>query len=271
MMVVIANSCLTEERVACSQVAKPSLPTRKTLYAPTWDAGTNVMEESLLQDHLKRVHAIAVRMHQRLPRHVLLQDLVQAGAVGLLDALRRFDRGRGTRFDSYSNIRIQGAIVDSLRQNDWGPRDLRRNQRRLEEVQSGLRRARDPEPDEMAIARELGMSLGDLHRLVQEVHTSQVCQLAPEQPATADERHNPLVTVIRSQCLSRIHRAMHLLSDGERQVINLYYFHEITMKDIGALLGIGKSRVSQIHSAAIRKLRDMIAPCCESKRNIPSG
>jgi RNA polymerase sigma factor FliA len=221
------------------------------------DADVNDTEELQLQDHLKRVRAIAVRMHQQLPRHVPLEDLVQAGAVGLVDALRRFDRQRRTRFDSYSNIRIRGAIVDSLRQNDWGPRELRRNQRRLEEVHSRLRCARDPEPDEMAIARGLGMSLEDLHRLVQEVHASQVCQLAPEQSPTADEKHNPLKMVIRSQVLSRIREAMHQLTEGERQVINLYYFHEMKMKDIGAVLGIGESRVSQIHATGIRKLREV--------------
>src|SRR5437660_8026618 len=133
--------------------------------------------QRLLTEQLPQVRYIARRIHERLPRHVLLEDLVHAGVVGLIDALHKFDRGKHVQFGSYAKFRIRGAILDSLREMDWSPRDLRRQSRRVEEAHNKLRSELGRNPTEPELAKEMGITLPELQRLLGEISTLEIGSL----------------------------------------------------------------------------------------------
>jgi RNA polymerase sigma factor FliA len=222
--------------------------------------------QRLLTEQLPQVRYIARRIHERLPRHVPFEDLVHAGVVGLIDALQKFDRGKHVQFGSYAKFRIRGAILDSLREMDWSPRDLRRQSRRLEEAHDKLRLELGRHPNEPELAKELGIGLPDLQKLLGDISSLEIgslrfisqddgkeedlCEYIPD---GRDE--SPLAQFLRSEMRELLTRAIDELPDKERQVLSLYYFEELTMKEVGMVLGVGESRVSQIHSMAVLRLR----------------
>jgi len=222
--------------------------------------------ERLLMEQLPQVRYIARRIHERLPRHVPLEDLVHAGVVGLIDALHKFDRNKHVQFGSYAKFRIRGAILDSLREMDWSPRDLRRKARRLEEAHNKLRSQLGRNPSEPELAAELGMDLRGLQLLLGEIDGLEVGSLRVESPRDGreedlceyladDSGETPLLLCLRSEMKQLLARAIAELPEKERQVLALYYYEELTMKEVGAVLGVGESRVSQIHSMAVVRLR----------------
>ena len=222
--------------------------------------------ERLLVEQLPQVRYIARRIHERLPRHVPLEDLVHAGVVGLIDALHKFDRSKHVQFGSYAKFRIRGAILDSLREMDWSPRDLRRKARRVEEAHNQLRSRLGCNPSEPELATELGMGLPELQALLREIDGLEVgslrvassrdgkeedlCEFLPNHP-----EETPLLLCLRSEMKDLLAKAIADLPEKERQVLALYYYEELTMKEVGAVLGVGESRVSQIHSMALVRLR----------------
>jgi RNA polymerase sigma factor FliA len=222
--------------------------------------------EQLLTEQLPQVRYIARRIHERLPRHVLLEDLVHAGVVGLIDALHKFDPGKHVQFGSYAKFRIRGAILDSLREMDWSPRDLRRNARRLEEAHNTLRAKWGRNPSEPELAAELGIDLRGLQLLLGEISGLEVGSLRVESPRDGreedlceylqdDSEETPLFLCLRSEMKHLLARAIAELPEKERQVLALYYYEELTMKEVGVILGVGESRVSQIHSMALIRVR----------------
>jgi len=226
--------------------------------------------ERLLTEQLPQVRYLARRIHERLPRHVPFEDLVHAGVLGLIDALHKFDRNKHVQFGSYAKFRIRGAILDSLREMDWSPRDLRRKSRRLEEAHSKLRAALGRNPSEPELAAELGMDLRGLQLLLGEIdglevgslrvqssHDGKEEDLGEHLPDHAEE--TPLVLCLRAEMKDLLARAIQDLPEKERQVLALYYYEELTMKEVGAVLGVGESRVSQIHSMAVVRLRARLA------------
>jgi RNA polymerase sigma factor for flagellar operon FliA len=225
--------------------------------------------ERLLLEQLPQVRYIARRIHERLPRHVPFEDLVHAGVIGLIDALHKYDRGKQVQFGSYAKFRIRGAILDSLREMDWGPRDLRRKARRVEEANHALRAQLGRNPTEPEVAAELGLDLHGLQVLLGEIDGLEVgslrvqsrdgkeedlCEYLPDDP---DE--TPLLLCLRSEMKELLTRAIEELPEKERQVLALYYYEELTMKEVGAVLGVGESRVSQIHTMAVVRLRARLA------------
>jgi RNA polymerase sigma factor FliA len=143
--------------------------------------------ERLLMERLPQVRYIARRIHERLPRPVPLEDLVHAGVVGLIDALHKYDHGKHVQFGSYAKFRIRGAILDSLREMDWSPRDLRRKARRLEEAHNDLRSQLGRNPSEPELAVELGMDLRGLQMLLGEINGLEVGSLRVESPRDGKE------------------------------------------------------------------------------------
>ena len=209
---------------------------------------------------------IARRIHERLPRHVPFEDLVHAGVLGLIDALQKYDRSKQVQFGSYAKFRIRGAILDSLREMDWSPRDLRRKARQLEEAHNKLRLELGRNPSEPELAEELGMDLRGLQLLLGEIDGLEVGSLRLESPLDGkeedlceylpdDTEETPLLVCLRSEMKEMLARAIAELPEKERRVLALYYFEELTMKEVGAVLGVGESRVSQIHSMAVVRLR----------------
>jgi RNA polymerase sigma factor for flagellar operon FliA len=222
--------------------------------------------ERLLLEHLPQVKYIARRMHDRMPAQVPLDDLIHAGIVGLIDAVEKFDPGKNVRLRSYAKFRIRGAILDSLREMDWSPRDLRRQARRIEDAHRDLKLRLGRVATEPELAEELGMTLQDFQRLLGELRGLDLGSLQAEsldpqaeedvvsyRPGGSDR--DPFFLCLHGEIRSHISSALEDLGDKERQVVTLYYLEELTMKEVGTVLGVGESRISQIHSAAILRLR----------------
>ncbi len=221
--------------------------------------------ERLLADHLPQVRYLARHIHDRLPPHVPLDDLVHAGIVGLLDALKKFDPAKEVQFRTYAKFRIRGAILDSLRDLDWGPRDLRRKGRMIEDAMCRLSMVLGRDPSEREVADELSIPLEELQAILTDLNGLEVgslqCvvdgdaeyDLAERIPGSPDEI--PDVVCERQETRARLAEAISELTEREQQVLSLYYYEELTMKDIGEVLGVGESRVSQIHSVAVMRLR----------------
>ena len=236
--------------------------------------------QRLMSEQLPQVRYIARRIHERLPRHVPFEDLVHAGVLGLMDALQKFDRNKHVQFGSYAKFRIRGAILDSLREMDWSPRDLRRQARRLEEAHDKLRLDLGRHPTEPELARELGISLSELQKLLGDINSLEIGSLRVISPEDgkeedlceflpADREDTPLTQFLRSEMKGLLARAIEELPERERQVLALYYFEELTMKEVGAVMGVGESRVSQIHSMAVLRLRTRMAELTAA-RQVPA-
>jgi RNA polymerase sigma factor for flagellar operon FliA len=222
-------------------------------------------QERILLEHLPIVRFLARRIHERLPQHVDIEDLVSAGVVGLMDAFAKFDPTKKVQFRSYAQFRIRGAILDSLRTLDWSPRELRRKGRAVEEAirVSTARLGRAPNEAEVAAEMEIGLEeyqqlLGDLKGLeIGTLHIERNEDSGEEElayiPARPDE--DPLFRCLRGELVERLGEAIANLPDRERLVMTLYYYEEMTMREIGLALGVVESRVSQVHASAVVHLR----------------
>lgn len=214
------------------------------------------------------VKRVAFEMRDHLPAHVEVDDLVGAGVLGLLDAVRKFDPDKRVKIETYARHRIRGAILDSLRSLDTASRDLRRKNKTAEKVYRELEAKLGRAADDGEIAKALGISLKKWYRTVQELQAMGVDWLRPmqavevEQPdeesLVAENQETQFDLCYRRERREILARAMARLSERERAVISLYYREEMTMKEIGTLLGIDESRVSQLHSAAIVHLRNRV-------------
>jgi RNA polymerase sigma factor for flagellar operon FliA len=238
--------------------------------------------QRLLAEHLPEVRYIARRIHERLPRQMAFEDLVNAGVVGLIDALHKYDKGKHVLFGSYAKFRIRGAILDSLRASDWSPRDLRSQSRRLEEANDKLRLKLGRHASEPELAGEMNITLAALQKLVGQISSLEIGSLRRISPESGqdedlceflpDERQEgPLAQFLNSEMRELLTRATAELPEKERHVLVLYYFEELTMKEVGMVLGIGESRVSQIHSLAVMRLRARMKELTASRGNRARG
>src|SRR5271165_2383646 len=236
--------------------------------------------EQLLLEHLPQVKYIARRIHDRLPAQVPLDDLIHAGVVGLIDAVEKFDPGKNVQLKSYAKFRIRGAILDSLREMDWGPRHLRRQARRIEEVHRDLKLRLGRSATEPELATELAMPLEDFQHLLGELRGLDLGSLQAESlDPNADEDvlsyrpggmdKDPFFLCLDGEIRSHIATALEDLDEKEKQVVTLYYLEELTMKEVGAVLGVGESRVSQIHSVALVRLRARLEEILSSRQRTP--
>lgn len=225
-------------------------------------------EEQQLLEHLPTVRYLARRICERLPQHVELDDLVSAGVVGLLDALRKFDRTKKVQFRSYAQFRIRGAILDSLRMLDWSPRELRRKGRAVEEAIRTLTARYGRSPQEGEVAEEMGLSLHEYQQLLGDLKGLEIGTLHVERSEDSGEdelaylpnnpEDDPLFRCLKSEMRDRLIAAIESLPERERMVMTLYYYEEMTMKEIGLTLGVVESRISQVHSSAIMHLRALL-------------
>jgi len=221
--------------------------------------------DRLLLDHLPSVRYIAHRIHERLPQHVELDDLISSGVVGLIDAFNKFDYTKAVQFKSYAQFRIRGAILDSLRVLDWSPRELRRKGRAVQEAIQTITRNQRRTPTEPEIARELNLSLNDYQLLLGQLKGLEIGSLNLEHNDDSGEdqlayiagspEDDPLFRCLQGEMRQMLIDAIEELPEKERMVLTLYYYEELTMKEIGLTLGVVESRVSQIHSAAVVRLR----------------
>ena len=239
--------------------------------------------DQLVLEQLPQVKYIARRIHERLPQHVPFDDLVHAGIVGLIDAMHKYDASKNVRFASYAKFRIRGAILDSLRDMDWSPRDLRRKARQLEATMQKLQSELGHSASEPELAQAMGMSLEDFQHLLDEIRGLEIGSLQIESLEDGKETdlsetipgpddRDPLLLCMQGERRRMLAEAIAELPEREQQVLALYYQEELTMKEVGAVLGVGESRVSQIHSMAVARLRAILAntkaACAVSARNV---
>lgn len=233
------------------------------------ESGVATDRDVLLMEHLPTVRYLARRIHERLPQHVDLDDLISAGVVGLIDAFSKFDHTKKVQFKSYAQFRIRGAILDSLRTLDWSPRELRRKGRAVEEAIRSVTQRVGRAPSEQEIAKEMELSLSDYQLLLGELKGLEIGSLHMERsedsgdeelayvPGSAED--DPLFLCLKGEMKQRLADAIDALPEKERLVLTLYYYEELTMKEIGLTLGVVESRVSQIHSSAVVRLRAALA------------
>jgi RNA polymerase sigma factor for flagellar operon FliA len=218
-----------------------------------------------LLEHLPIVRFLARRIHERLPQHVDIEDLVSAGVVGLMDAFSKFDPSKKVQFRSYAQFRIRGAILDSLRTLDWSPRELRRKGRAVEEAIRVLTARMGYPPGEAEVAVEMALSLDQYQQLLGDLKGLEIGTLHVERNEDSGEEQlayvpgkpedDPLFRCLRGELEERLTDAIANLPDRERLVMTLYYYEEMTMREIGLALGVVESRVSQVHGSAVVHLR----------------
>jgi RNA polymerase sigma factor for flagellar operon FliA len=223
----------------------------------------------LLMEHLPTVRYLARRIHERLPQHVELDDLVSAGVVGLIDAFSKFDHTKKVQFKSYAQFRIRGAILDSLRTLDWSPRELRRKGRAVEEAIRSVTQRVGRAPSEQEIAKEMELTLEEYQLLLGDLKGLEIGSLHMERSEESGDEElayipgspedDPLFRCLKGEMKQRLADAIDELPEKERMVLTLYYYEELTMKEIGLTLGVVESRVSQIHSSAVLRLRTALA------------
>jgi RNA polymerase sigma factor FliA len=225
-------------------------------------------QERVLLEHLPIVRFLARRIHERLPQHVDIEDLVSAGVVGLMDAFSKFDPTKQVQFRSYAQFRIRGAILDSLRTLDWSPRELRRKGRAVEEAIRVLSHRVGRAPDEAAVAAEMTLSLVEYQQLLGDLKGLEIGALHMERNEDSGEEElayipgrpedDPLFNCLRGELEDRLSEAIANLADRERLVMTLYYYEEMTMREIGLALGVVESRVSQVHASAVMHMRSAL-------------
>ena len=220
--------------------------------------------DQLILTHLKLVKAIAIRVRQNLPAHVDLDDLVNAGVLGLIDAATKFTAEKQVAFSTYAKHRIRGAILDSLRDSDSASRDLRKRYRAVEAATRALTGELNRIPSEAEVAERLGIDVDRLRETMLALnaigdisantrwadHNEDLPE--PEHQSGPKTRPDAMWADEERRCV--LDRAMTSLPERYRKVVVLYYTNEMTMKDIGVILGINESRVSQIHKAALEKM-----------------
>jgi RNA polymerase sigma factor FliA len=240
-------------------------PTKPETKTPPVDS---VERQRLLNENLAEVRYIARRIHDRLPSHVPFEDLVHAGILGLIDAVDKFDPTKNVQLKSYARFRIRGAILDGLRQMDWSPRNLRRQARRIEDTHRELAAELGRAPSEPELAARMGLALEEFQRLLGELRGLDLGSLqAQSEESGGDDmvaavasrtEEDPFQLTLRTEMRTLLTQAVEELEEKERQVLGLYYLEELTMKEVGTILHIGESRVSQIHTAALIRLRSRL-------------
>jgi RNA polymerase sigma factor for flagellar operon FliA len=220
--------------------------------------------DQIVLDHLPLVKAIAIRVHENLPVHVDLDDLIHAGVLGLFDAVEKYDDGKNVAFHAYAKHRIKGAILDSLRELDWASRDLRRRQKQVEAVTRDLSSKLGRSPQESEVAEQLGLGMERWRRMQIELRTIGLVSTTPAgenertQEFAATDDYQPDRMCERRQLHSKLAQAIGTLPERYQKVVHLYYTNDLTMKQIGEMLGVNESRVSQIHKTALKRMAGLL-------------
>jgi RNA polymerase sigma factor for flagellar operon FliA len=221
-------------------------------------------KNSLLTEHMPLVKRLAHQMKAKLPPSVEVDDLVQAGMMGLLDAINRYEENHGAQFETYAVLRIRGAMLDELRSSDWMPRSTRANMRKVETAMATLQQQLGRPPSESEVAKSLKLSLADYqdllgdsggHQLVyyEDFHDDEGGDSFLDRHAVDDA--DPLKSLLDTDFRQTVIDAIDALPPREKMLMGLYYEEELNLKEIGAVMGVSESRVSQLHTQAVARLR----------------
>ena len=234
--------------------------------------------DQLVQRFVPLVKRIAYHLMARLPANVQFEDLVQNGMLGLLDALDRFEEGFGAQFETYATQRVRGAMLDGLRENDWLPRNLRRELRRIEGAISALEHTHGRAPSERELGDTLGMTLADYQKTLQDARGHQLVyfdDFAGEGDEDFLERHftdnnaDPSNILEEKNVKALLVKAIERLPEREKLMMALYYEQELNLREIGEVMGVTESRVCQLHTQAIARLRSQFTgelPAAKQRR-----
>lgn len=248
--------------------------------APVFDAdvpprGPFHFDAGVVQKYAPLVRRLAYQLMARLPASVQIEDVIQNGMVGLMDSLARFEEGMGAQFETYATQRIRGAMIDGLRENDWMPRALRRDMRRIEAAVHVLEHRHGRAPAETEVAGAVDMSLTDYQRTLRDARASQMVHFEDfneEGEADFFEKHlgdptaDPLLQLIENHERSALIDALGCLPERERLMMRLYYEEDLNLREIGDMLGVSESRVCQLHKQAVSRLRGMLSDEAAAQR-----
>jgi RNA polymerase sigma factor for flagellar operon FliA len=222
-------------------------------------------KNSLLTDHMPLVKRLAHQMKAKLPPSVEVDDLVQAGMIGLLDAINRYEDDHGAQFETYAVLRIRGAMLDELRSSDWMPRSTRQNMRKVEAAMNALQQQLGRPPSESEVAKSLKLSLTDYQEMLGDSGGHQLVYYEDFHDSEdgndsfldryAVEEDDPLKALLETDFRQAVIDAIDALPPREKMLMGLYYEEELNLKEIGAVMGVSESRVSQLHTQAVARLR----------------
>jgi len=229
---------------------------------------TTENREEVIKRYSPMIKYVANRIAMRLPPHIEVDDLISVGVLGLMDAISKYDSSRGAKFKTYAEFRVRGAILDELRAMDWVPRSIRQKASNVDKVVQTLQAKLSRSPEDEEVAKEMGISLDQFHDTLNETKSIPIFSLedlgiakeSGEQQSLLDclagkADADPQTQIRLIELKEIIAKAIDALPEKERLMVSLYYYEELTMKEIGAVLEITESRVSQIHSKAVYRLR----------------
>lgn len=226
-------------------------------------------QEALVKAHAVLVKRIAYHLAGRLPRSVQFDDLLQAGMLGLLESVRSYDETKGASFETYATIRIRGYMLDEVRRNDWVPRSVYRRSRLISQAVRTVENRINREASDQEIAKELGVSLDEYHEVLADVNGAHLYGFDDlgvtddVLKGNGDESMNePHVNALRKDTRMHLKEIIHGLPKNEQMVLSLYYEHDLNLKEIGDILGVSESRVSQIHSQATHRIKARLENEC---------
>lgn len=234
------------------------------MYAKTSASSQSAMNE-LVEQHATLVKRIAYHLIARLPHTVDVDDLIQAGMIGLLDAAQHYNADQGASFETYAGIRIRGAMLDEIRRNDWAPRSVHRKAREISEIMREIEQQQGRNAQDSEVAKALGISIEEYHHQLHDSAGHQVFSLdefsdsdeANAQPIS-NQQSDPDQDIQTSGFQEALANAINTLPERERLMMGLYYNEELNLKEIGEVLKVSESRVSQIHSQTIIRLRSKL-------------
>jgi RNA polymerase sigma factor for flagellar operon FliA len=223
------------------------------------------VRDRLVMEHVGLVKTMAHRLVQRLPAQVEINDLVSVGVLGLIDAAARYKASTGVPFDAFARRRVHGAMLDSLRELDWAPRSLRRLRRDVDAAIASLRQSLRREPKEAEIARAMNISTEEYEHVLEQLRTLEVGSIRQLDAPTpdggsllelcVDPGEGAVAQLERQELREHLARAIQELPERERHIVALYYQEELTLAEIGEVIGVGESRVCQLRSQAVSRLR----------------
>ena len=229
---------------------------------------TTENREEVIKRYSPMIKYVANRIAMRLPPHIEVDDLISVGVLGLMDAISKYDSSRGAKFKTYAEFRVRGAILDELRAMDWVPRSIRQKASNVDKVVQALQAKLSRSPEDEEVAKEMGLTLDQFHDTLNETKSIPIFSLedlgiakeSGEQQSLLDclagkADADPQTQIRLIELKEIIAKAIDALPEKERLMVSLYYYEELTMKEIGAVLEITESRVSQIHSKAVYRLR----------------
>lgn len=221
-------------------------------------------QSRLLEEHATLVRRIAYHMLARLPASVQVEDLIQAGMIGLLEAAKKFDASKGASFETFVGIRIRGAMLDEVRKGDWAPRSVHRNTRMVSDAVKEVEKRTARDATDREVAQELGVELDEYYKILADTRGSRLFSFddlmedgAPE--PTYGQSHEPSHVTQEERFKQALADAIDGLPERERLILSLYYNEELTLKEIGEVLGVSESRVSQLHSQCAARLRSRLS------------